>query len=133
MSRLLFELFLLKISGVVNLIVICNEDSIHVFHLTDHFHAFVVAQQEAGSAESIGRQRGICNDGNTGQRIFAWIAGSWIQNVVIQFPVCFEVALVCTGSYDRFVGNLHGSNRVSKARILPPKLMKACLTPCFSR
>lgn len=43
MNRLLFDLFLLKISGVVNLIVICNEDSIHVFHLTDHFHAFVVA------------------------------------------------------------------------------------------
>lgn len=71
-------MFVLKIFGIMDLIVISDKNGVHIIQLIDQIHALFIAQKEAGGAKSICRQGGICDNRYTVQIIFAGITGSRI-------------------------------------------------------
>ena len=84
----------------MDLSVVSDEDCVHVIQLIHQLHPLLVAQQEADGAHGVGSERGVGDDGDAVQIVFAGSACGRVQNVMVDGAVLgLEVPLLNSGGY----------------------------------
>ncbi len=89
--------FLFFGAGVVEFIIICDEESLHTIKGFDKFHALFQPKGIADCAQRIPVNRSFGEDGDTVQVIVIGHSGFRIQDVVIDFSIHFKIPFIVSG------------------------------------